>query len=113
MTQWKKYIITFGLLLIICFSYPHKTDANIEDLSDIEQRVSRATARLDTFLEMSFKHMERMKKLGMETTEARDTFTKLIYDRIEELSGRLDLALVRLEDLDKQKELSHSDNVQA
>jgi len=79
-----------------------RTKAKVEELSAIANKVARYTQRLDTFYELSFTHIKKMEQLGMDTTKARETFTKLLYGRSDKLSGRIDLSLIRIGDLKEQ-----------
>ena len=63
----------------------------------IENQIAKLTNRLDTVYEISFKHIDKMKQLKMDVKKAESEFTDLLSDRIEELSGRIDLALDRIE----------------
>ncbi len=63
----------------------------------IEHEISTLTERLDTIYQMSFKHIEKMNQLKMDVQKAQSEFTDLLSARIEELSGRMELALKRIE----------------
>ncbi len=65
----------------------------------LEDRVAMLTNRLDTGYEMGQTHIEKMEELGLDLSEARDTYTGLLVDRASELSGRVDLALKRIDEL--------------
>jgi len=79
-----------------------RPEAKAEELSTIETEVKRYTLQLDNAYKLSFEHIQKMKQIGMETKEAQATLTGLLDVRVEKLSGRLGLALVRIDDLEKQ-----------
>lgn len=80
-----------------------RTKAKVEELSAIENEVALYTQRLDTFYELSSSHIENMDQLGMDNKKELETFTKLLYDRSDKLSGRISLAVSRIEDLNEQQ----------
>ena len=43
--------------------------------------------------------LDKLEKLGLDATEARQAFVRLLTDRAGELSGRIDLALTRIDEL--------------
>ena len=67
------------------------------DLLLIENQIAKLTNRLDTTYEISFNHIEKMKQLKMDVKKAESEFAGLLADRIEELSGRMELALERID----------------
>jgi len=81
-----------------------RTKAKVEALSAIENEIARYTRHLDTFYELSFAHIKKMEQLSIETKEAREAFIQLLYDRSDKLSGRIGLAMTRVEDLEGQLE---------
>jgi small conductance mechanosensitive channel len=81
-----------------------RIEAKAEERFAIENEVANFTRRLDTFYEISLEHIAKMKQVGMDAKEARENFIQLLYDRADELSGRLELALVRIDELETQLE---------
>jgi len=79
-----------------------RIEAKAEERFAIENKVANFTRRLDTFYEKSLAHITKMKQVGMDVKEARENFIRQLYDRADELSGRLELALVRIDELEAQ-----------
>ncbi|MBW2266770.1 MAG: hypothetical protein JRF28_11545, partial [Deltaproteobacteria bacterium] len=77
--------------------------APVEERLDIEDEVIKFTARLDRMYEMSLPHIEDMEQVGMDTSKARANLTKLLADRADELSGRILLAIDRIDDLEARR----------
>ena len=69
----------------------------------IENEVAKLTARLDRMYEISLSHIEKMEQAGMDAGKARANLTKLLTDRADELSGRIALAIDRIDDLEAQR----------
>jgi len=67
------------------------------DRPDLEDRIFKLTARLDEAYEFSWRHIGQMEKLGLDASAARAAYSGLLADRSDELSGRIDLALERIE----------------
>ena len=89
-----------------------RIEAKAEERFAIENEVANFTMRLDTFYEKSLAHITKMEQVGMDVKEARENFIQLLYDRADELSGRLELALVRIDELETQlKEIPDDTNV--
>ncbi|HDL89373.1 MAG TPA: hypothetical protein ENG14_00540 [Thermodesulforhabdus norvegica] len=65
--------------------------------------------RLDIFYELSFVHIQKMEQIGMDVRKVQENFIRLLHERADELSGRMELALARTEDLEKQKKGSPGD----
>lgn len=65
----------------------------------IEIEVARYTERLDALLDINLRVLQKKKQMGMDTAPAQEEFVKLLYDRSDELSGRIKLALSRIENL--------------
>ncbi len=66
----------------------------------LEDRIAMLTDRLNMAYEIGRTHLEKLEKLGLDTTEARTTFSNLLNERADELSGRTDYALKRIDELD-------------
>ncbi|UCD32828.1 MAG: mechanosensitive ion channel [Desulfobacterales bacterium] len=89
-----------------------RIEAKVEERFAIENEVANFTRRLDTFYEISLAHITKMEQVGMDVKEARENFILQLYDRADELSGRLELALVRIDELETQlKETPDDTNV--
>ncbi|MBW2198947.1 MAG: mechanosensitive ion channel family protein [Deltaproteobacteria bacterium] len=52
---------------------------------------------------MSLSHIEKIEEVGMDTRKARANLTKLMADRADELSGRIALAIDRIDDLEARR----------
>jgi small conductance mechanosensitive channel len=78
--------------------------APVKERLDIEDEVVKLTARLDRLYEMSLSHIEKMNQVGIDTSEARANLTRLVAERAENLSGRIALAIDRIDDLEAQRE---------
>jgi len=81
-----------------------RTKAKVGELFGIENRIDRNTRHLNTIYRLSLVHVQKMEKLGMDTKKAGENFVKLLSDRADKLSGRLELVLIRIEDLETQLE---------
>jgi small conductance mechanosensitive channel len=77
--------------------------APVEKRLAIENEVAKLTARLDKMYEISLSHIEKLEQVGMDTSKARANLTKLLKDRAEELSGRIALAIDRIDGLEAQR----------
>jgi small conductance mechanosensitive channel len=66
----------------------------------LEDRIAMLTDRLNMAYEIGRTHLEKLEKLGLDTTEAQTTFSILLNERADELSGRVDFALERIDELD-------------
>jgi len=81
-----------------------RTKAKVGELFGIENRIDRNTRHLNTIYRLSLVHVQKMEKLGMDTKKAGENFVKLLSDRADKLSRRLELVLIRIEDLETQLE---------
>jgi len=84
-------------------------EAATDERFAIESGVARITTRLDELFYMSARHIEKMAEIGMKNRNDRDELTRLLSDRAEELSGRISLALVRIEDLEMRLKMIPGD----
>jgi small conductance mechanosensitive channel len=66
----------------------------------IESKVARLTARLDELFDMCLRHIQQMQQAGMDPKKERAELIRLLYQRTEELSGRIALAQVRISELE-------------
>jgi len=89
-----------------------RIEAKAEERFAIENEVANFTMRLNAFYELSLVHITKMKQVDMNVKEARENFIQLLYDRANELSGRLELALARIDELEtRRKETPDDANV--
>ncbi len=89
-----------------------RIEAKTEERSAIENEVAYFTRHLNTFYEISLAHITKMKQIGMDVKKRREIFIRLLYDRVDELSGRLELALDRIDELEtRRKETPDDTNV--
>ena len=77
--------------------------APVEERPAIENEVVKLTARLDRMYEMSLSHIEKIEEVGMGTRKARANLTRLMAERADELSGRIALAIDRIDDLEARR----------
>ena len=86
-----------------------RIEAKAEERSAIENEVANFSRRLDAFYEISLAHITKMKQIGMDVKEPRENFIRLLYDRADELSGRLELALARIDELETRRQETPDD----
>jgi hypothetical protein len=79
-----------------------RAETTPEKRAVIEYNLAALTGRLDAFFRTSYTHISKMEQMGLTTQAATQTFVGLLEARADELSGRIDLALVRIEELSKQ-----------
>ena len=75
----------------------HSTDT--QDRPALEEDIAGLTIHLDEAYGFSLVHIEKMDKLEMDSSEARKVLTGLLGDRADEVSGRIDFALQRIDRL--------------
>jgi small conductance mechanosensitive channel len=88
-----------------------RPEAKPEERSVIENEINRYTQRLDTFYELGLDHIKTMEQLGLDIKKAQADFTKLLVDRANEISGRMELALTRIDDLEARRKETPDDAV--
>ena len=89
-----------------------RIEAKTEERSAIENDVAYFTRHLNTFYEIGIAHITKMKQVGMDFKETQEKFIGVLYDRVDELSGRLELALGRIDELEiRLKETPDDTNV--
>ena len=86
-----------------------RTEANAEERAAIEYTVEKYSQRLDVYYTLGLGHITKMQALGMHAEEAREEFIRFLNERTDELTGRIDLALVRITELDTQIKASPDD----
>ena len=80
----------------------NRPEAKPEDLATIETEIERYTLLLDKGYKLGLVHIQKMEQVGLETKDAKDRLTALLNRRVDKLSGRLQLSLERIDDLEKQ-----------
>ena len=80
----------------------NRFEAKTEERAEIEAEIRRYTLLLDKAYKLSFVHIQKMEQVGMDTHAAKERLQDLLIRRVDRLSGRLELSLVRIEDLEKQ-----------
>jgi len=86
-----------------------RSEAKPEERAVIEAEIGRYTLLLDKDYKLSFDHIQKMEQIGMGTQETRARLTELLNRRVDKLSGRLELSLVRIDDLEKQLKTTPED----
>ena len=82
-----------------------RSSTPMEERSALEDRVRKLTRDLDDVYVISMTHVEKMEKLGLDALQERATISESLMGRVEELSGRMELAQERIKDLKaRQKE---------
>jgi small conductance mechanosensitive channel len=82
-----------------------RADRLEEDITkryEIESVIKRYTMRVDELFEMNYRLIEKMKKLGMDTQTYEEALAKHLSERAAELSGRITLALTRVESVEER-----------
>jgi small conductance mechanosensitive channel len=77
-----------------------RATADAEGLFRMEDGLARRTAFLDEVYGLSLAHVRKLDELGLDSAAARDSLAAFLESRADELSGRIDLALDRIDDLD-------------
>jgi len=91
-----------GLEKQIDASRARRTKAKTEERFTIENTVDQLTRQLNTFYELSLAHIQKMEKIGMDIRDAKETFARLMSQRTDKLSGRVELAVTRVALLEKE-----------
>jgi len=74
--------------------------ATADERYTIENKVARLTVRLDGLFDKCLRHIQQMQQTGMDPKKPRADLSLLLYQRAEELSGRIALAQVRISELE-------------
>ena len=78
----------------------------------LESEILTLTSRLNRMYEMAYAHINNMKQLGMEVSNEQAKLSALLLERVEELSGRMRLAIDRIGTLEAlRKEIPQDTNV--
>jgi len=80
----------------------HRLEADIKKRYDIESEVSKYSERVDELFKKNFRHIENMAKLGMDNRTYQKELVRQLSERAEELSGRIALALNRIDRVDER-----------
>jgi len=72
-----------------------------EERATLEAKVEKLSRRVDTYHRLGLEYFNKMQALGMPTDDTRKDFIFLLNERVAELTGRIDLALERIQELDK------------
>jgi small conductance mechanosensitive channel len=65
----------------------------------LEDVLITLTRRLDSYYSYGWSHLQAMESIGLESSAAKDALGTLLNERADEVSGRLDLASVRIRNL--------------
>jgi small conductance mechanosensitive channel len=79
-----------------------RAEIKAEERAALEYKVEKYSSRLDTYYGLGLTHITKIQELGMDSEESRNDFIQMLNERVDELTGRIDLALARIEELDKQ-----------
>jgi small conductance mechanosensitive channel len=79
-----------------------RVSAPVDDRQNIEDRVTRLTERLNNLYEISHQHIQEKDQFGLDATEGKSVFIALLKARADALSGRIQLDLNRIDDLNAQ-----------
>lgn len=80
-----------------------RPNSKVEQHYNIELEVARYTERLDIVFGENLRVLKIMKQMGMNSEQAQSELVKSLYERADELSGRIALALIRIEGLKVQR----------
>ena len=79
-----------------------RSEAKPDDLAELENEIKRYTLLLDMVYKLGLVHIQKMEQIGLDPQDARERLTGLLSRRVDKLSGRLELSLLRIADLEKQ-----------
>ena len=86
-----------------------RAEIKAEERAALEYKVEKYSRRLDTYYGLGLAHITKMQELGMDSEERRNDFIQMLNERKDELFGRIDLAMARIEELDKQNQATPDD----
>ncbi len=69
------------------------------DHAELEDKLLRLTTRLDRFYQFGWDHIQKLETLGLDPATDQAIFNDLLSTRANELSGRLELAILRISEL--------------
>jgi small conductance mechanosensitive channel len=73
-----------------------RTDTPAAERLALEAELSLFAGRLDTLFKYGWDHIKNLEALGRDTAQEREDFVVLLTERANELSGRMDLATLRI-----------------
>jgi small conductance mechanosensitive channel len=79
-----------------------RTDTPAAERLALESELSLSAGRLDTLFKYGWDHIKNLEALGRDTAQEREDFVVLLTERANELSGRMDLATLRINGFGKQ-----------
>jgi small conductance mechanosensitive channel len=79
-----------------------RTEISPSERVALEERLTLLTQRLDAYYSYGFTHIEKMDSFGLESPAEKDTLSVLLSERANEISGRLDLASLRIRGLNNR-----------
>ena len=80
----------------------NRRHAPVADRLMIETELGVLTERLDKIYSYGWTHIQKMETFGLASAAARDTLAELLESRADELSGRLELASLRISEFNAQ-----------
>ena len=80
-----------------------RLEASATERYTIEAKVAKYTTQLDEVIDIYFRHVQKMKQVGMDVEKARKDLARLLYDRVDRLSGRIALSLARIDSLEERR----------
>jgi len=87
-----------------------RTKVKAEERAALEYKVEKYSRRLDTYYGLGLAHIMKMQELGMDSDEeSRKDFIQMLNERVDELTGRIDLTLARIQELNKQNKATPDD----
>jgi len=75
----------------------------------LEDRIDLYTKRLNTVFSFGKEHIEQLESLGRDTADERAEFSRLLASRADELSGRIELGLLRIREYQSQIKVTPGD----
>jgi len=79
-----------------------RPEVAVNERYGLEMSIAHLTQQLDGNLQMYLAHIHKMKQVDLNIKAAQDDLTELLYMRSEELSGRIALAVSRIDALESQ-----------
>ncbi len=76
-----------------------RPDMPTVDRLSLESDISLLRNRLDGYFKTGWGHIQKLDEFGRDTTEEKEVFAILLTERADELSGRMDLATLRINQL--------------
>ena len=76
-----------------------RPDTPATERSALEDELALLGGRLDSFFQRGWEHIEKMEAFELDTTQEREIFADLLTGRADELSGRMALTTLRINEL--------------